>query len=77
MEGPAAGNRQAALGKAIYTERCASCRGGDDGKYDPLVGGRGTLNTDTSQDDRGYRPYADPVELSTGRNHSTSPARSS
>jgi S-disulfanyl-L-cysteine oxidoreductase SoxD len=43
---PGAGT--AALGKAIYTERCASCHGpkGDDGKYSPLVGGRDTLNTD-------------------------------
>ena len=43
-----AGSGTAALGKAIYTERCASCHGpnGADGKYDRLVGGRGTLATD-------------------------------
>jgi mono/diheme cytochrome c family protein len=43
------GTGTATLGKALYTERCASCHGpkGDDGKYSPLVGGRGTLNTAT------------------------------
>jgi S-disulfanyl-L-cysteine oxidoreductase SoxD len=42
------GSGTAAQGKAIYTERCAACHGpsGADGKYDPLVGGRGTLTTD-------------------------------
>ena len=42
------GSGTAALGKPIYTERCASCHGasGADGKYDRLVGGRGTLTTD-------------------------------
>ena len=42
------GSGTAALGKSIYTERCASCHGpsGADGKYDRLVGGRGTLTTD-------------------------------
>ena len=42
------GRGTAALGKPIYTERCASCHGpnGAGGKYDPLVGGRGTLVTD-------------------------------
>ena len=42
------GSGTAALGKPIYTERCASCHGpnGAGGKYDPLVGGRGTLATD-------------------------------
>jgi S-disulfanyl-L-cysteine oxidoreductase SoxD len=42
------GSGTATLGKAIYTERCASCHGpsGADGKYDHLVGGRGTLATD-------------------------------
>jgi len=42
------GSGTAALGKPVYTERCASCHGnkGDDGKYDRLVGGRGTLTTD-------------------------------
>ena len=36
-----------AAGKTVYTDRCASCHGpnGNDGKYDPLVGGRGTLST--------------------------------
>jgi mono/diheme cytochrome c family protein len=55
------GTGTAALGKAIYTQRCASCHGpkGDDGKYDPLVGGRGTLNTDTPVRTIGsYWPYA-------------------
>jgi len=42
-----AGSGTAALGKAIFTERCASCHGenGQDPKYGALVGGRGTLNT--------------------------------
>jgi hypothetical protein len=42
------GRGTAALGKPIYVERCASCHGpsGADGKYDPLVGGRGSLTTD-------------------------------
>jgi mono/diheme cytochrome c family protein len=42
------GSGTAALGKSIYTDRCASCHGegGQGGKYDRLVGGRGTLNTD-------------------------------
>jgi hypothetical protein len=42
------GSGTAALGKPIYAERCASCHGGTgaDGKYDRLVGGRGTLTTD-------------------------------
>jgi cytochrome c len=41
------GRGTAALGKAIYTERCASCHGdnGRDPKYGMLVGGRGTLDT--------------------------------
>ena len=55
------GTGTAALGKAIYTERCASCHGpkGDDGKYDPLVGGRGTLNTAKPVKTIGsYWPYA-------------------
>jgi cytochrome c len=41
------GSGTAALGKPIYAERCASCHGpnGADGKYDRLVGGRGTLTT--------------------------------
>jgi len=41
------GSGTAALGKAVFTERCASCHGenGQDPKYGALVGGRGTLNT--------------------------------
>ncbi len=36
------------LGKAVYEERCASCHGpkGEDPKYNLLVGGRGSLETD-------------------------------
>lgn len=55
------GSGTAAVGKAIYTERCASCHGekGVDGKYDRLVGGRGTLNTDKPVKTIGsYWPYA-------------------
>jgi cytochrome c len=42
------GSGAAALGKAIYEERCASCHGenGEDPKYSRLVGGHGTLATD-------------------------------
>jgi len=42
------GSGTAALGQVIYAERCASCHGekGEDPKYNALVGGRGTLNTD-------------------------------
>jgi cytochrome c len=42
------GSGTAALGKEIYTKRCASCHGekGEDAKYGRLVGGRGTLATD-------------------------------
>ena len=42
------GRGTAALGKPIYVERCASCHGetGQDPKYNILVGGQGTLNTD-------------------------------
>lgn len=42
------GSGTAALGKPIYTDRCASCHGatGKEGKYDILVGGQGTLATD-------------------------------
>jgi S-disulfanyl-L-cysteine oxidoreductase SoxD len=42
------GSGTAALGQAIYTERCASCHGekGEDPKYSRLVGGQGTLATD-------------------------------
>jgi S-disulfanyl-L-cysteine oxidoreductase SoxD len=42
------GSGTAALGRPIYTDRCASCHGerGETGKYDRLVGGHGTLATD-------------------------------
>jgi len=42
------GSGTATLGKTVYEERCASCHGptGEDPKYNLLVGGRGTLNTD-------------------------------
>ena len=42
------GSGTAALGKPIFTVRCASCHGekGEDAKYGRLVGGRGTLTTD-------------------------------
>ena len=41
------GSGTAALGKAIYSERCASCHGerGEDAKYSRLVGGHGSLAT--------------------------------
>ena len=41
------GGGTAALGQAIYAERCASCHGekGEDPKYSRLVGGHGTLAT--------------------------------
>jgi mono/diheme cytochrome c family protein len=55
------GNGTAAIGQGIYAERCASCHGerGEDGKYVPLVGGRGTLNTDKPVKTIGsYWPYA-------------------
>jgi S-disulfanyl-L-cysteine oxidoreductase SoxD len=42
------GSGTAALGKAVYAERCAACHGetGEDSKYSRLVGGHGTLATD-------------------------------
>jgi len=42
------GSGTAALGGPIYVERCTSCHGerGQNGKYDRLVGGQGTLTTD-------------------------------
>ena len=41
------GSGTVAVGKTIFTERCASCHGenGQDPKYGALVGGHGTLNT--------------------------------
>jgi S-disulfanyl-L-cysteine oxidoreductase SoxD len=47
-QGLPSGSGTAALGQAIYTERCASCHGekGEDPKYNRLVGGQGTLATD-------------------------------
>lgn len=46
-EGLPVGSGTVALGKAIYTKRCASCHGDDgkDPKYYVLVGGRDTLAT--------------------------------
>jgi cytochrome c len=41
------GSGTAALGKAVYAERCAACHGetGEDPKYSRLVGGHGSLAT--------------------------------
>jgi S-disulfanyl-L-cysteine oxidoreductase SoxD len=41
------GRGTAALGQAVYAERCAACHGetGEDPKYSRLVGGQGTLAT--------------------------------
>jgi S-disulfanyl-L-cysteine oxidoreductase SoxD len=41
------GSGTAALGQAVYAERCAACHGetGEDPKYSRLVGGHGTLAT--------------------------------
>ena len=55
------GSGTAALGKEIYTKRCASCHGekGEDAKYGRLVGGRGTLTTDKPLPTIGsFWPYA-------------------
>jgi mono/diheme cytochrome c family protein len=43
------GSGTAALGEPIYATRCASCHGerGQNPKYDRLVGGQGSLKTDT------------------------------
>jgi S-disulfanyl-L-cysteine oxidoreductase SoxD len=43
------GSGTAAQGEPIYATRCASCHGerGQNPKYDRLVGGQGTLKTDT------------------------------
>jgi mono/diheme cytochrome c family protein len=42
------GRGTAALGKAVYAERCAACHGetGEDPNYSRLVGGHGTLAAD-------------------------------
>jgi hypothetical protein len=42
------GSGTAVLGQSIYVERCVACHGerGENGKYDRLAGGRGTLTTD-------------------------------
>jgi S-disulfanyl-L-cysteine oxidoreductase SoxD len=42
------GRGTAALGQAVYAERCAACHGetGEDPKYSRLVGGHGSLATD-------------------------------
>jgi S-disulfanyl-L-cysteine oxidoreductase SoxD len=47
-KGLPAGSGTAAQGEPIYARRCASCHGerGANPKYDLLVGGHGTLNTD-------------------------------
>jgi S-disulfanyl-L-cysteine oxidoreductase SoxD len=47
-EGLPPGRGTAALGQSIYVNRCAACHGerGENGKYDRLAGGRGTLTTD-------------------------------
>jgi S-disulfanyl-L-cysteine oxidoreductase SoxD len=55
------GSGTAAQGGEIYARRCASCHGerGQDPKYDRLVGGRGTLNTDKPVKTVGsYWPFA-------------------
>lgn len=55
------GSGTAALGKSVYTERCAACHGegGQGGKYDRLVGGRDTLTTDKPVKTVGsFWPYA-------------------
>ena len=55
------GSGTAAQGEPIYARRCASCHGerGENPKYDLLVGGRGTLNTDKPVKTVGsYWPFA-------------------
>ena len=55
------GSGTAALGSPIYANRCASCHGerGQNPKYDRLVGGQGTLNTDKPVKTVGsFWPYA-------------------
>ncbi|HEV8437691.1 MAG TPA: cytochrome c [Methylomirabilota bacterium] len=60
-EGLPPGSGTAALGQPIFVARCASCHGekGQNGKYDRLVGGRGTLATDKPVRTIGsFWPYA-------------------
>jgi mono/diheme cytochrome c family protein len=55
------GRGTAALGKAVFIQKCASCHGerGEDQKYYVLVGGRGTLTTDKPLKTVGsFWPYA-------------------
>jgi cytochrome c len=55
------GSGTAAQGEPIYARRCASCHGerGENPKYDRLVGGRGSLNTDKPVKTVGsYWPFA-------------------
>lgn len=55
------GSGTAAQGEPIYAHRCASCHGerGENPKYDRLVGGNGTLNTDKPVKTVGsYWPFA-------------------
>ncbi len=42
------GRATAAAGRAVYAAKCAACHGatGKEGPQDPLVGGKGSLNTD-------------------------------
>src|SRR3569833_3133467 len=59
------GRGTARQGKAIYESHCAACHGSHGegiGDYPPLVGGRGTLNTDHPVLTVGsYWPYATTV----------------
>ena len=60
-KGLPAGSGTATQGEPVYARRCASCHGerGESPKYDRLVGGRGTLNTDKPVQTIGsYWPYA-------------------
>ena len=55
------GRGTAALGKAVFIRKCASCHGekGEDAKYYVLVGGRDTLGTDKPLKTVGsFWPYA-------------------
>jgi len=59
--GLAPGAGTAAEGKDVYTRRCETCHGptGKEGPQDILVGGRGSLNTDSPLKTVGsYWPYA-------------------